>query len=155
MKTPHWTALWKHYLPHARIRVRIVAAVVLAMTAVLLVASGFVYWRVTFALDRQLNQDLSAYTDLVESGLEGWSALFLERTLDSGPAISGLGPGIFAAAMATGRLLSQRVEGPSVASRILFAGSDVAPGVGDLVLLKASRGVGLDRAVELLARASA
>lgn len=70
MKTSHLTALWSHFLPHARIRVRIVAAVVLAMTAVLLVAGGFVYWRVSFALDRQLNQDLSAYADLVKSGLK-------------------------------------------------------------------------------------
>jgi len=69
MKTPHLTALWRHFLPHARIRVRIVAAVVLAMTAVLIAAGGFVYWRISFALDRQLNQDLSAYTDLVTSGL--------------------------------------------------------------------------------------
>src|SRR5262249_32045665 len=59
---------------------------------------------------------------LVENGLEGWSALFLERTLGSGPAISGLGPGLFAAAMASGRLLSQRIEGPSVFARMLFAG---------------------------------
>lgn len=66
---------------------------------------------------------------LVESGLEGWSALFLERTLGSGPAISGLGPGLFAAAMATGRLLSQKVEGPSVATRMLFAGIAAAAGL--------------------------
>jgi MFS family permease len=66
---------------------------------------------------------------LVENGLEGWSALFLERTLDSGPAISGLGPGMFAGAMLTGRLLAQRVEGPSVASRMLFAGVAAAAGV--------------------------
>jgi MFS family permease len=66
---------------------------------------------------------------LVESGLEGWSALFLERTLGSGPAISGLGPGLFAAAMATGRLLAQKVEGPSVAARMLFAGIAAAAGL--------------------------
>jgi MFS family permease len=66
---------------------------------------------------------------LVESGLEGWSALFLERTLDSGPAVSGLGPGLFAGSMATGRLLAQRVEGPSVAKRMLFAGVAAAVGV--------------------------
>jgi hypothetical protein len=66
---------------------------------------------------------------LVESGIEGWSALFLERTLDSGPAISGLGPGMFAGAMATGRLLAQRLEGPSVAARMLFAGVAAAAGV--------------------------
>jgi MFS family permease len=66
---------------------------------------------------------------LVESGLEGWSALFLERTLDSGPAISGLGPGLFAGAMATGRLLAQKVQRPSVAARMLFAGVAAAAGV--------------------------
>ena len=66
---------------------------------------------------------------LVESGLEGWSALFLERVLNSGPAVSGLGPGLFAAAMASGRLLSQRVEGPSVASRMTFAGVAAAAGL--------------------------
>jgi signal transduction histidine kinase len=65
MNTPHLTALWSRFLPHARIRVRIVAAVVLAMMVVLLVAGGFVYWRISYALDRQLNQDLRAYTDLV------------------------------------------------------------------------------------------
>jgi MFS family permease len=66
---------------------------------------------------------------LVESGLEGWSALFLERTLDSNPAISGLGPGLFAAAMATGRLLAQNVQRPSVATRMLFAGVAAAAGL--------------------------
>jgi MFS family permease len=66
---------------------------------------------------------------VVESGLEGWSALFLERTLDTGPAVSGLGPGLFAAAMATGRLLSQRAGRPSVFARILFAGAAAAAGL--------------------------
>jgi signal transduction histidine kinase len=61
--------LWRRFLPRARIRVRIIAAVVAAMTAVLLVAGGFVYWRVSYALDRQLNQDLRAYTDLVTGQL--------------------------------------------------------------------------------------
>jgi len=66
---------------------------------------------------------------LVESGVEGWSALFLERTLGSGPAISGLGPGMFAASMATGRLLAQKLEGPSVVARMVFAGLAAAIGV--------------------------
>ncbi|NYI46585.1 signal transduction histidine kinase [Nocardioides aromaticivorans] len=35
------------------------------MSVVLLAAGGFVYWRVSFALDRQLNQDLLAYSDLI------------------------------------------------------------------------------------------
>ncbi|MFL6039173.1 MAG: MFS transporter [Gaiellaceae bacterium] len=66
---------------------------------------------------------------IVESGLESWSALFLERTLDSGPAISGLGPGLFAAAMATGRLLAQKLERPSVVGRMAFAGVAAATGL--------------------------
>jgi hypothetical protein len=66
---------------------------------------------------------------LVENGLEAWSALFLERTFDSSPAISGLGPGLFAASMATGRLLAQRIPQPSVAGRIAFAGISAAAGL--------------------------
>ena len=66
---------------------------------------------------------------VVESGLEGWSALFLERTLDTSPAVSGLGPGMFAAAMVTGRLLAQKVERSSVAGRMLLAGLAAAGGL--------------------------
>jgi len=66
---------------------------------------------------------------LVENGLEAWSALFLERTFDSSPAVSGLGPGLFAASMATGRLLAQRIARPSVAARMLFAGISASGGL--------------------------
>ncbi|MDX6409403.1 MAG: hypothetical protein QOE13_2474 [Gaiellaceae bacterium] len=67
---------------------------------------------------------------LVENGLEAWSALFLERTLNASPAVSGLGPGLFAGAMVTGRLLAQKVEWPSVAGRMLVAGLASAAGLG-------------------------
>jgi MFS family permease len=66
---------------------------------------------------------------VVESGLEGWSALFLERELDSSPAISGLGPGLFAGAMATGRVLAQKAERSSVAGRMMLAGLAAAAGL--------------------------
>jgi MFS family permease len=66
---------------------------------------------------------------LVENGLEAWSALFLERTFDSSPAISGLGPGLFAAAMASGRLLAQRAPRTPVVVRMIFAGSSAAAGL--------------------------
>ncbi|MFG2114488.1 ATP-binding protein [Streptomyces sp. NPDC048718] len=47
---------------------RLVLAVAAAMTVVLVSAAGFVYWRVEFALDQQLDGDLSAYeADLVHS----------------------------------------------------------------------------------------
>ena len=44
---------------------RLVLAVAAAMAAVLVAASGFVYWRVAYALDRQLDQDLGAYEHVV------------------------------------------------------------------------------------------
>ena len=66
---------------------------------------------------------------LVENGLEAWSALFLERTLHAGPAVSGLGPGLFAAAMLTGRVVAQKVEWPSIAGRMLVAGLAAAGGL--------------------------
>jgi MFS family permease len=66
---------------------------------------------------------------LVENGLEAWSALFLEQTLHSSAAVSGLGPGLFAGAMVTGRVLAQRVEWPSIAGRMLFAGLAAAAGL--------------------------
>jgi sugar phosphate permease len=66
---------------------------------------------------------------LVENGLEAWSALFLERTLQASPAVSGLGPGLFAAAMVAGRILAQKVEWPSVAGRMVFAGVAAAAGL--------------------------
>jgi MFS family permease len=67
---------------------------------------------------------------VVESGVEQWSALFLERTFDSSPAVSGFGPGLFAASMATGRLLAQRFANPSVTARMVFAGVAAASGAG-------------------------
>jgi MFS family permease len=66
---------------------------------------------------------------LVENGLEAWSALFLERTLNSGPAVSGLGPGLFAGAMVTGRVVAQKMEWPSVAGRMVVAGLASAAGL--------------------------
>src|SRR5262249_16351535 len=65
---------------------------------------------------------------LVENGLEAWSALFLERTFDSSPAVSGLGPGLFAAAMAAGRLSAQRIAPSSVTARMTVAGIAAAAG---------------------------
>ncbi|MEU4235605.1 MFS transporter [Nonomuraea sp. NPDC026600] len=41
---------------------------------------------------------------LVESGLQQWSAVFLEDNLHTAPGLSSLGPAIFAASAATGRM---------------------------------------------------
>jgi MFS transporter len=67
---------------------------------------------------------------VLEGGLESWSSVFLERGLDTSPAVSGLGPGSFAAAMTTGRLLAQHVAETPPTMRILAAGLLAACGVG-------------------------
>ena len=48
---------------------------------------------------------LTAGAFLCEDAIQSWSALHLERGLGAGPAVSGLGPAVFATAMAVGRLL--------------------------------------------------
>lgn len=47
---------------------------------------------------------LTAGAFFVEDALQSWSALHLERGLEATPAVSGLGPGLYAGAMAVGRL---------------------------------------------------
>lgn len=72
-------SVWQWFLPHRRIGTRLVLAVTLAMTAVLLFAGGFVYWRVDFALNRQLDQDLKAYQDDVTGEVQAGGALPQDR----------------------------------------------------------------------------
>jgi MFS family permease len=47
---------------------------------------------------------------LIEGGIESWSALFLERELDSRPAVGALGPAAYGGAMMLGRLSGQWLE---------------------------------------------
>ncbi|MGN6251597.1 MAG: sensor histidine kinase [Marmoricola sp.] len=54
---------------------RLVLTVAVAMLAVLVVASAFVYWRMSFALTRQLDRDLDAYRELTESAIRGGEPL--------------------------------------------------------------------------------
>jgi hypothetical protein len=71
-----------------------------------------------------------AVSALLESGVEAWSALLLENGLHTSPAISGLGPGLFAGGMVTGRVLAQRVAPESMASRLAVSGALAAIGLG-------------------------
>jgi len=57
--------MWHALFGSRRIVTRLVVAVAVAMAAVLLLAAGFVYWRVSYALDRQLDQDLGAWRSVV------------------------------------------------------------------------------------------
>lgn len=58
--------LWHRLVGDRPIVTRLVVAVAAAMTVVLVLAAAFVYWRVSYALDRQLDQDLGAYQRVVE-----------------------------------------------------------------------------------------
>jgi MFS family permease len=80
---------------------------------------------------------LCAVAFVFESGIESWSAIYLEDELDASPATSGLGPGSFAAAMATGRLLGQGL-GARVGERALVGSGAVAAACGVLVAAAAT-----------------
>jgi hypothetical protein len=57
--------LWRRLVGDRPIVTRLVLAVAITMTAVLLIAGAFVFWRVGYALNRQLDQDLDAYQQVV------------------------------------------------------------------------------------------
>jgi MFS family permease len=63
---------------------------------------------------------------VVESGIENWSALFLQDELDASPAATGLGPGFFAVAMVIGRTAGQGLEGRLGERRLFTAGAALA-----------------------------
>ncbi|MBA2772936.1 MAG: HAMP domain-containing histidine kinase [Nocardioidaceae bacterium] len=62
-------SIWRRLVGDRPIVTRLVVAVAGAMTVVLLFAGGFVFWRVEYALNRQLNQDLDAYREVVEAAV--------------------------------------------------------------------------------------
>ena len=66
---------------------------------------------------------------VVESGIENWSALFLQNELDASPAATGLGPGLFAVAMVLGRTAGQGLE-ERVGERRLFIAGAAEAGIG-------------------------
>jgi MFS family permease len=78
---------------------------------------------------------VGALAFVVEGGTESWSALFLENRLDAPPSVSGLGPGVFGAAMALGRFGGQAAT--RVSGRGLLAGG-AAVASGGCLLVAAS-----------------
>jgi MFS family permease len=84
---------------------------------------------------------LTAAAFLCEDAIQSWSSLHLERGLGASPAISGLGPALFAGAMAVGRLGGGMVHiGEQV--QLAVAGSLLTAGVL-VVSLAPSAGVAL------------
>lgn len=57
---------WQRLVGDRPIVTRLVLAVTGTMAVVLLATGGFVFWRVEFALNRQLDQDLRAYQEVVQ-----------------------------------------------------------------------------------------
>jgi MFS family permease len=76
---------------------------------------------------------LVAASFLMEDALQSWSALHLERGLGASPAVSGLGPGLFAGSMAVGRLLAHVVSRPG-REHVVVAAGGFASGAGAVLL---------------------
>lgn len=76
---------------------------------------------------------LVAASFLMEDALQSWSALQLERGLGASPAISGLGPGLFAGSMAVGRLMAHLISRPG-RERLVIAAGGFAAGTGAVLL---------------------
>jgi signal transduction histidine kinase len=63
------SGLWRGLVGERPIVTRLVLSVAGTMAVVLILSGGFVFWRVQFALSRQVDQDLDAYQELVEQAL--------------------------------------------------------------------------------------
>lgn len=73
---------------------------------------------------------LTGASFVVEDAAQSWSALHLERTLGAPPWVGGLGPGLFAGAMAAGRFGVQLFAKPAHDAVVVGAGgSALAAGV--------------------------
>jgi MFS family permease len=75
---------------------------------------------------------LGALAYWIENAWESWSALHLERTLDTAPAVSALGPALFATAMTVGRVFVHRLARPGTERIVLVAGA-VTAGIGSAI----------------------
>ena len=84
---------------------------------------------------------LSAVSFLMESSIETWAALHLERTLGGSPALGGLAPAAFAAVAAASRLGAHRLA-TRVSDAAFVAGAGVLGG-GGIALAAAAPGPAL------------
>jgi MFS family permease len=114
-----------------RLDVLTVVAVVLAATALLNRApahatAGGHEGRARLDRTLLLLGALCALGFVVEGGVEAWSALHLEETLDAGAATAGLALGLFSAAMVTGRLSAQALGARFEERTLLVCGAALA-----------------------------
>jgi MFS family permease len=80
---------------------------------------------------------LGAIAYWIEGAWQDWGAVYLERVLSADPAVSALGPAVFAAAMTAGRLAVHRLATFGRERAVLVAGAAVA-GSGSLLAAAAS-----------------
>ena len=66
---------------------------------------------------------------VIEGGMENWGAIYLERDLDAGPAVSALAPAAFGGAMMLGRFWGQSLE-RRLGDSLLLSGSFAVALVG-------------------------
>jgi MFS family permease len=113
----------------AAIAAALVATALLSLTAPALPRRGARSERPRFSRALLVIGGLCALAYLIENALQGWSAVHLEETLDSSPAIAGLGPGLFAGALFAGRALAQaRAQGVAPGLLMALAGALAAAG---------------------------
>jgi MFS family permease len=74
----------------------------------------------------------------IENAWQSWGAVHLERTFEASPGASALGPALFAASMALGRLSVHRLARPGTERAVLVAGAAVAGGGSALAALAPS-----------------
>ena len=86
---------------------------------------------------------LGAVAYWIENAWQSWGAVHLERTLDAAPAASALGPALFAAAMAAGRVTVHRLARPGSERSVLTLGALVAGGGSALAAVAPSIPVAL------------
>jgi MFS family permease len=79
---------------------------------------------------------LTAGAFLCEDAIQSWSSLQLERGLHATPAVSGLGPGLFAGSMAVGRLLIGAVAS-RVREPVLLGAAALTLAIGAFVVAAA------------------
>jgi MFS family permease len=81
---------------------------------------------------------LGAVAYWIENAWQSWGAVHLERTFAASPGASALGPALFAASMALGRLSVHRLARPGSERAVLIVGAAVAGGGSALAALAPS-----------------
>jgi MFS family permease len=86
---------------------------------------------------------LGAVAYWIENAWQSWGAVHLERTFEASPGASALGPALFAASMALGRLSVHRVARPGTERAVLIAGAAGAGAGSALAALAPSAPIAL------------